>query len=103
MVDGRLMNSKEYAHLNSDLNSFRSNENESYIQQNMQLSDNAGPQFQLYESTVDSNFNVGDQIGKMQTQMSNQSVINITRNRGYMHSDVGTTIIENEKGEEQSQ
>ena len=29
--------------------------------------------------------------------------MSITRNRAYMHSDVGTTIIENEKGEEQSQ
>lgn len=104
-MDARLMNSKEYGHLNSDLNSFRSNENDSYHNQNQQLSDNAaGPQqYQLYESTVDSNVNVGDSIGKMPTTITNQNVINITRNRNYMHSDVGTTIIENEKGEEQSQ
>ena len=104
MVDARLMNSKEYGHLNSDLNSFRSNENDSYNNQNQQLSDNANPQFQ-YESTVDSNINNGDANsigGKMQYTNSNQNVINITRNRNYMHSDVGTTIIENEKGEEQS-
>lgn len=43
-MDARLMNSKEYGHLNSDLNSFRSNENDSYHNQNQQLSDNAaGP------------------------------------------------------------
>jgi len=57
----------------------------------------------MYESTVESAIHV-DSAGKMQSTMSKQSIKNITRNRhNYMNSDVGTTIIENENGEEQSQ
>ena len=53
------------------------------------------------KSRVDSDGGIpAESTGKVQNTMSKHSVSNMTRNRNYMNSDVGTTIIENENGEE---
>lgn len=140
-AEGRPINSKDMLNLNSDLNSFRSQHNESADQQNnTQGSDTMGNQLnQLYESAsaeqtaapashqqkMSKNANVSgtgvtfpesdaaggghippgesSSAGRMKSgSLPGEALKNITRNRNYMNSDVGTTIIENEKGEEQS-
>ena len=60
------------------------------INSNLQVSDVAGDP------------NIDTPANKMQVHLSSNqsSVKNLTWNRNYMNSGVGTTIIENEKGEE---
>ena len=41
-----------------------------------------------------------ESASKVTNSIPGEVVKSITRNRNYMNSDVGTTIIENEKGEE---
>lgn len=72
--EGRPMNQKEMHNLNSDLNSFRSQENDSYIQHHTNGSADLTAQQQqlqnqLFESTVESVIHV-DSAGKMQSTMS---------------------------------